>query len=92
MTDTDTNRFALRRPPERIDFEAAGPSLRSATYYTRLEQGRDRHPSVEVLDALARALMLDDAATRHLHALAVPVRTERPATTCSRLIEYRSPP
>ncbi|MDY7105942.1 MAG: helix-turn-helix transcriptional regulator, partial [Actinomycetota bacterium] len=25
----------------------------SAEYVTRLEQGRDRHPSVEVLDALA---------------------------------------
>src|ERR1700756_5936478 len=38
--------------------------------YVRLEQGRDRNPSPQVLDALARALQLDDEATTHLHALA----------------------
>jgi transcriptional regulator with XRE-family HTH domain len=31
----------------------------SADYYTRLEQGRNRHPSDQVLDALAQALRLD---------------------------------
>src|ERR1700744_6100159 len=35
----------------------------SADYYVRLEQGRDQHPSAQVLDALAGALQLDDAAT-----------------------------
>ncbi|GAB2921725.1 helix-turn-helix domain-containing protein [Streptomyces mayteni] len=38
----------------------------SADYYLRLEQGRDRHPSVQVLESLARALRLDDDATEHL--------------------------
>jgi transcriptional regulator with XRE-family HTH domain len=44
----------------------------SADYYVRLEQGRDQHPSAQVLDALARALQLDDDARAHLESLAVP--------------------
>lgn len=52
----------------------------SADYYVRLEQGRDQHPSEQVLDALARALRLDDDATAHLHELARPaVRRRRRA-------------
>jgi transcriptional regulator with XRE-family HTH domain len=42
----------------------------SPAYYVRLEQGHSRHPSKQVVDALARALQLDADATRHLHALA----------------------
>lgn len=42
----------------------------SPDYYLRLEQGRDHHPSVQVIDALASALQLDVDATAHLHALA----------------------
>ncbi|WP_055546560.1 helix-turn-helix domain-containing protein [Streptomyces sp. NBRC 110028] len=38
----------------------------SADYYLRLEQGRDRNPSVQVLESLARVLRLDDDATAHL--------------------------
>jgi transcriptional regulator with XRE-family HTH domain len=38
----------------------------SADYYTRLEQGRERHPSEQVLDAIARALWLDEHAAAHL--------------------------
>ncbi|HEX7306376.1 helix-turn-helix domain-containing protein, partial [Lentzea sp.] len=44
----------------------------SPSYYTRLEQGRDRNPSREVLEALARALRLDDTERLHLWSLAVP--------------------
>ncbi len=44
----------------------------SSDYYVRLEQGRDQHPSPQVLDALARALQLDEDATTHLHRLATP--------------------
>jgi transcriptional regulator with XRE-family HTH domain len=51
----------------------------STDYYVRLEQGRDRHPSPQVLDALARALQLDDEATAHLHALATPERRPPPS-------------
>jgi transcriptional regulator with XRE-family HTH domain len=51
----------------------------SVDYYVRLEQGRDTHPSPQVLDALARALRLDDDAVAHLHDLARPApRRRRP--------------
>lgn len=44
----------------------------SNDYYVRLEQGRERNPSPQVIDALARALDLDDEATAYLHGLARP--------------------
>ncbi|MFJ8429837.1 helix-turn-helix transcriptional regulator [Kitasatospora sp. NPDC094019] len=44
----------------------------SVEYYQRLEQGRARHPSDEVLDALAEALRLDRVEREHLHLLARP--------------------
>jgi transcriptional regulator with XRE-family HTH domain len=44
----------------------------SAEYYLRLEVGRDKHPSAQVIDALARALQLHAKATKHLHNLANP--------------------
>ncbi|MEV4639335.1 helix-turn-helix transcriptional regulator [Actinoplanes sp. NPDC049548] len=44
----------------------------SADYYLRLEQGRDRHPSEQVLQALARVLQLDDSATDYLLGLSRP--------------------
>jgi transcriptional regulator with XRE-family HTH domain len=49
----------------------------SADYYVRLEQGRDQHPSAQVLDALARALQLDGDAIAHLHSLAAPAARRR---------------
>ncbi|WP_329062926.1 helix-turn-helix transcriptional regulator [Amycolatopsis sp. NBC_01480] len=42
----------------------------SAEYYTRLEQGRARQPSEQVLQALGDALGFDDIERRHLFALA----------------------
>jgi len=47
------------------------------TWYTWLEQGRPINASVQVLDAVARALRLDQAAREHLYQLAeaTPVRT-----------------
>ena len=42
----------------------------SVDYYVRLEQGRERHPSAQVLDALAAALRLDDDGRLHLFRLA----------------------
>lgn len=44
----------------------------SIDYYTRLEQGRERRPSEQVLEALARALRLDADAREHLYELAHP--------------------
>ncbi|MGW4241304.1 helix-turn-helix transcriptional regulator [Nocardia sp. NPDC004722] len=42
----------------------------STEYYTRLEQGRARQPSEQVLRALSEALRFDDIERRHLFALA----------------------
>ncbi|WP_207945406.1 helix-turn-helix domain-containing protein [Actinomadura sp. 7K534] len=42
----------------------------SVQYLTRLEQGVDRHPSAQVVDALTKALRLDLDAARHLRSLA----------------------
>ncbi|MFC3996100.1 helix-turn-helix transcriptional regulator [Nocardiopsis sediminis] len=39
-------------------------------YYTRLEQGRERRPSAQMVDALRRALRLDEDEAAHLHRLA----------------------
>jgi transcriptional regulator with XRE-family HTH domain len=43
----------------------------SSDYYLRLEQGRDLHPSAQVVDSLARALQLDVKATEHLYRLSI---------------------
>ncbi|CAM5714736.1 helix-turn-helix transcriptional regulator [Streptomyces griseorubiginosus] len=49
----------LRRVPGLRREEVALLAGVSAQYYLRLEQGRDRHPSVQVLEALAGVLQLD---------------------------------
>ncbi|MET8629745.1 helix-turn-helix transcriptional regulator [Kitasatospora sp. NPDC004669] len=51
----------------------------SVDYYTRMEQGRVANPSPAVLDALARALRLDEDETRHLHRLTRTGATARQA-------------
>jgi transcriptional regulator with XRE-family HTH domain len=43
----------------------------SADYYLRLERGRDTNPSVQVLEALARVLQLDEVERRYLLDMAV---------------------
>lgn len=65
----------------------------SPNYYLRLEQGRDQHPSAQVLDALAHALKLDASATAFLHSLTseapAPLRREDrnlPPASIERLI------
>lgn len=57
----------------------------SVDYYVRLERGNLSGASESVLEALCRALQLDDAERTHLFALArksdaTPVRRRRPAT------------
>ena len=42
----------------------------SVDYYVRLEQGRERNPSAQVLDALSAAMRLDDDGRAHLYRLA----------------------
>ena len=49
----------------------------SSDYYVRLEQGRERHPSAQVVDALARVLGLEEDAVAHLHQLARPAPARR---------------
>jgi transcriptional regulator with XRE-family HTH domain len=86
--------------PEHVGIESYGrrrvPGLRreelamlagvSVDYYVRLEQGRERHPSEQVLDALARALQLDDTAAQHLQELArPPARRRRPSARPQRV-------
>ena len=46
----------------------------SQAYYTRLEQGVSQGASPEVLDAIARALQLDETERGHLHDLAAASR------------------
>ncbi|WP_329279666.1 helix-turn-helix transcriptional regulator [Streptomyces sp. NBC_01451] len=73
----------LRRVPGLRREEVATLAGISSDYYLRLEQGRDRNPSVQVLEALARVLRLDTDATRHLIGLVGtgrrPVRRRRAA-------------
>lgn len=59
----------VRRVPGLRREEVALLAGVSTDYYTRLEQGRRIVPSRQVLDALARALGLDDAGRTHLDDL-----------------------
>lgn len=63
---------ARRRVPGLRREELARLAGVSVDYYTRLEQGRSRSASVDVLDALATALRLNDAERAHLHRLGRP--------------------
>ena len=72
----------LRRVPGLRREEVAMLAGISAEYYLRLEQGRDRTPSAQVVQALARVLRLDEEGAAHLAELARPsarARRERPA-------------
>ncbi|MCZ7377117.1 helix-turn-helix domain-containing protein [Micromonospora sp. WMMC250] len=68
----------LRRVPGLRREEVAMLAGISADYYLRLEQGRERHPSVQVLDALAGVLRLDPEATAYMIGL-TRVRSRRAA-------------
>lgn len=65
-----------RRVPGLRRDEVARLAGISPEYYLRLEQGRDRQPSDQVLAALGRALRLDGPATEYLFRL-VRLRSER---------------
>jgi transcriptional regulator with XRE-family HTH domain len=58
--------LGVRRVPGLRREEVAMLAGISADYYLRLEQGRDRNPSVQVLESLARVLQLDGDATAYL--------------------------
>jgi transcriptional regulator with XRE-family HTH domain len=61
----------VRRVPGLRREEVAILAGVSSDYYLRLEQGRDRNPSAQILEALARVLQLDSAATDYLLGLAI---------------------
>ena len=62
----------VRRTPGLRREEVATLAGISADYYLRLEQGRDRHPSPQVLESLARVFGLDVTATEYLLSLTAP--------------------
>jgi transcriptional regulator with XRE-family HTH domain len=64
-----------RRVPGLRREEVARLAGVSTDYYTRLEQGRHPHVSEGVLDAVARALHLDDVERDYLFQVARPVVT-----------------
>ncbi|MDF3117725.1 helix-turn-helix transcriptional regulator [Burkholderia semiarida] len=78
-----------RRTPGLRREEVAQRAHVSAAWYTWLEQGRGGAPSADVLDRLARALMLNDAEREHLFLLGVghppEVRYHAPASVTPRL-------
>jgi transcriptional regulator with XRE-family HTH domain len=59
-----------RRTPGLRREEVAQLAGVGVTWYTWLEQGRDTHPSVQVLDAIARTLQFDPHEYSHLYTLA----------------------
>ncbi len=69
--------LSRRRTPGLRREEVAQRANVSATWYTWLEQGRGGAPSADVLDRIARALMLTDAEREHLFLLGLG----RPADT-----------
>ncbi|MFI5910705.1 helix-turn-helix domain-containing protein [Dactylosporangium sp. NPDC051541] len=68
-----------RRTPGLRRSELAALAGVSVEYVTRLEQGRDRHPSPQVLSSLADALRLSTAERVHLHRL---TKAADPGFTC----------
>jgi transcriptional regulator with XRE-family HTH domain len=87
-----------RRTPGLRRAEVAQLAGISPDYYIRLEQGRNVRPSPSVLDALARALRLDEDERGHLYLLArsespLPRRNaaERVQSRVRRLVEVVDP-
>lgn len=74
-------RGTRRRTPGLRREEVAQLSAVGVTWYTWLEQARDIQVSVQVLDALARTLMLDASERAHLFQLA-GATDPTPAASC----------
>ncbi|MEV6482708.1 helix-turn-helix transcriptional regulator [Streptomyces sp. NPDC051576] len=87
--DTGLPATGRRRVPGLRREEVAALAGVSTDYYMRLEQGRERRPSRQILEAVARALQLDDEAVAHLFKVATPTtrRTRR-----APLVESVAPP
>ncbi|MFC0548896.1 helix-turn-helix domain-containing protein [Kutzneria chonburiensis] len=80
-----------RRSPGLRREEVAALCGLSTDYYARLEQGRERNPSDQVLTALARVFRLDEEASAYLQRLARPRgarrRTEKVSPQLALLLE-----
>ncbi|WP_329467018.1 helix-turn-helix domain-containing protein [Streptomyces sp. NBC_01431] len=76
-----------RRTPGLRREEVAVLAGVSTDYYVRLEQGRERNPSSQVLRALAAALLLEDEEAAYLRAVVDPPQHPRPRPAR----EYASP-
>ncbi len=68
--DVGLTSTGVRRVPGLRREEVALLAGVSVDYYARLEQGRERSPSVQVLESLAAAMRLDDDGRTHLFGLA----------------------
>ena len=85
----------VRRVPGLRREEVAMLAGISADYYLRLERGRDRNPSLQVLESVARVLQLDDAHFAHLLTLVEQAprqyrsrpRTESPPAGALKLLD-----
>ncbi len=81
--------LSRRRTPGLRREEVAQRAHVSATWYTWLEQGRGGAPSADVLDRIARALMLTDAEREHLFLLGLgrppEIRYQPPESVTPRL-------
>lgn len=86
-----------RRVPGLRRDEVAKLAGVSSEYYMRLEQGRVSSPSTQVMDALARALLLDEVAVDYLYRLAgstparTPARPSQAAEDALRRWSFTSP-
>ncbi|MGW1074100.1 helix-turn-helix transcriptional regulator [Streptomyces sp. NPDC002537] len=85
-----------RRTPGLRREEVAQLSGVSVTWYTWLEQAREITVSRQVLESLARALLLDAAERRHLFALAgeplpEPAPADGPGPALQRLVDALDP-
>ena len=78
-----------RRVPGLRRDELAFLAGMSPEYYSRIEQGRQANISVEVLDALARALRLDPIEAAHVNDLAAPAG--RPRITSAEPVQRPDP-
>ena len=93
----DGSASGRRRTPGLRREEIAQLSGVGVTWYTWLEQGRDISASIQVIDALARALLLTDDQHRHLRELAglpppePPVPADDMLPRLQRLVDAQSP-
>lgn len=77
--------YGVRRVPGLRREEVATLAGMSVDYYIRLEQGRERSPSAQVVDAFSEVLQLDDDARLHLYAVAGLVPSQSRVATPERV-------